>query len=590
VSSPRHPSISNRCQIIERIGVLADIAGNALGAGTRRHLREGEKRLREARFNLVVLGEFKRGKSTLINALLGVDVLPTGVVPLTSAVTVVRSGVRSRLIVAFADGREREHPISGLARFVTEQENPGNRLGVEHTIVELSAEILGGGLQIVDTPGIGSVHAHNTDVAWEYMPSVDAALCVLAADQPFAAAEREFFRAAAARAPRVLLVVNKVDHLKAAELEAAIDFIRAATAELLGTMELELYPVSARTGVGLPALRDRIAGLAERESETLVVRSVGALAAGAAASAAQAVRFEAHAIELPLAELACRAERFNERARALRAAGAQAAVLLGSGVDRVLENEVNAPLLRFAQDNAAELEQKLADRVGELHGLPARELGPALDTWVDEMIRERFGTLVPELEAAIAAEVRSLQQSFATRIRTVLTEIQDAADETFGARAGVSLPEVDFSTPASFTFKLADVAHMLDSMVSFGRRTIPGELGRRMVTRDARDRLLHMADRHAGRLRSALVDRVRQAVKDYERELTRTVDEAVRAITATVARVSEERAGSAPEVARRRDELLARARRLEELRDELAELVAIEAERDRTQPRATTTK
>ena len=67
---------------------------------------------------------------------------------------------------------------------MTEARNPGNRLGVELARVELEHDLLRAGLELVDTPGIGSIHSHNTEVARGFLPRVDAALCVLDAGQP----------------------------------------------------------------------------------------------------------------------------------------------------------------------------------------------------------------------------------------------------------------------------------------------------------------------------------------------------------------------------------------------------------------------
>ncbi len=567
-----HLATSAQARTIDAIDELVELAGESLSPTVARHLREGAERVGQARFNLVVLGEFKRGKSTLINSLLGREVLPTGVVPLTSAITVLRYGSSERLLVHYEDGREDEHEISELERFVTERENPHNCLGVDSTTVEIASELLAGGVALVDTPGIGSVHAHNTALAWEYMPRIDAALCVLNADQPFTASEREFFLAAAERAPRLLVAVNKIDHLGEHERAHAIEFIQAVSAQLITTSEVEFYAVSAKHGEGMPLLRERIRRLAEDEAGTLVIASVARLAAGAADGAAQALRFEAHAIELPLDELRRRALLFGTRVDDLGEARSQADDLLQAGVRRLLDQRVNAPLMSFARDRADELSAALSAQAAALGRLPARELGPALDAWIDEAIRERFGELVPRLEASIAADVRELQRGFAARIETILAEVQDAADEAFGSRAGGLLPEVDLSEPSAFTFKLADVAHMLDNVVAFGRRTMPGELGRRMVTRDAQERLLHMADRHAGRLRSALVERVRDAVRDYQRRLSDSVEDAIAAIHAAVQRVSQQLVAGEHEVTARRAELDRRAGRLQSLHQELMAL------------------
>ena len=64
-----------------------------------------EQRLLEGRFHLAVLGQVKRGKSTLINALLGEDVLPSSVVPLTVIPTFIRYGIQRQIRVRFNDGR-----------------------------------------------------------------------------------------------------------------------------------------------------------------------------------------------------------------------------------------------------------------------------------------------------------------------------------------------------------------------------------------------------------------------------------------------------------------------------------------------------
>ena len=567
-------TIAARGRVLRAIDELADGAGDFLAPRVVDELEAGRARLAQERFNLAVLGEFKRGKSTLINALLGRNVLPTGVVPLTSAVTVMRYGPRDRLIVRYRDGRESEHSVSELARFATEHGNPHNRLGVELTIVELPAELLAGRLQLIDTPGIGSVHEHNTAVAWEFLARVDAAVCVLAADQPFAQSEREFFLAAAARVPRLLIAVNKIDHLQRGECQVAIEFIEQAAGELLGASELEFFALSARDGEGVDRLARRIARLAGRERDALLVRSIGRLTGRAAQDAAQAIGFEAHAIELTFEELRQRAEAFGERAETLRAARAEAADLLERGVDRLLDERVNEPLLTFAKGEATALKTGLAAHAENLGRVSAGELGPALDQWIDETIRGRFHELVPQLEASVSDEVQQLQRRFARRIEAILVQVQDAADGAFGSRTSNRLPDVDLSEPAQFSFKLEDVGHMLDHVVTLGRRAMPGPLGRRMALRDAEGRLLHMADRHAGRLRSALVGHARAAVTDYQRELSALVEQTVEAIEAAVERVARQRIQGEPQVRRRRGELDRLRRRTESLADELTTLVS----------------
>jgi predicted GTPase len=148
-------------------------------------------RLATERFQLAVLGQFKRGKSMLLNALLRGDVLPVGVVPVTAIPTFLESGVIPRICVTYSSQKVdafkinewdslREH----LTTFVTEERNPGNKLGIARVDVQMPSELLEHGVVLIDTPGVGSIFRHNSVAAVAVLPECDAALFVLSADPP----------------------------------------------------------------------------------------------------------------------------------------------------------------------------------------------------------------------------------------------------------------------------------------------------------------------------------------------------------------------------------------------------------------------
>jgi len=576
VTPPPRLGPASRADITSRHGVLAlleellSCAAGLLPDAGRRNLADARTRVAQDRFNLVVLGEFKRGKSTLINALLERDLLPTGVVPLTSVVTAIGAGDDDRLIITYSDGHDREQPVEQLAEYVTEACNPGNRLGVELARIELDHELLRSGLELVDTPGIGSIHSHNTDVARGFLPRVDAAVCVLAADQPLSESERELFVEAAQRVPRLLTVVNKIDHLDREDRDVAVQFVRCALKELAGGVEPELFAVSARERAGLAPLRDRLRRLAREEREALLLQSVAGLAGSAAGEIARAARFEAHAIELPLDELESRAQLFEQRIEELRVASAEAGDLLDRGVALVVQRQVNEPLGEHARREEARLRSALRERVGELRDASPRELSTALERWIDTTIRADFDELVPSFEAAIADRLIELEQRYALRVERILEQVQKIAEDVFGVRAADVLPATGLQTPSQFSFKLTDVEHALDILVGFGRTVTPGALGRRLVVRDAEQRLIEMTDRHAGRLRSQLADRVSAAARDYRRELAAAVDEAIAAIRRAIDRAVEDRRRGEEHARARLEELAQIARRCEQLAGDLS--------------------
>lgn len=560
--------MDERRDALGALGALDELL--ALTAGllpepTRRHLQAARARVAGDRFNLVVLGEFKRGKSTLINGLLGRELLPTGVVPLTSVVTVIGTGKRECLVIAFQDGREQELPVAQLAEYVTEARNPNNARGVEMARIELDHELLRGGLELVDTPGIGSIHAHNTEVARSFLPRVDAALCVLDAGQPLSAGERELFIDAARRVPILLMVINKIDHLDAADRVAATQFVRSALSDLLEETQWELFAVSARTGEGLAALAASLRRLALEERQALLLRSVGGLAAGVAVDGAQAARFEAHAIELPLDELTARAQQFEQRIADLRLAAAEAGDLLDRGIARALAELVNRPLQEHARREQDRLRIALRGRAQELGPLSPRALSIALEECVQATVRSEFERLVVSSEAAIAAELTELERRYAQRVERILVQVQETAEDVFGLRAGDMLPQTGLQDPSRFSFKLDDVQGTLDILVGFSRTITPGALGRRLVINDAEQRLIEMTDRHAGRLRSELAGRVSAAGRDYRRQLSAVTADAIDTIRAAIGRAMADRRRGEQRSRARRDELVQIERRCRRL-------------------------
>ena len=108
---------------------LADAAGMLGVAEAADQVAEAAGRLEALVLEVAVVGEFKRGKSSLINGLLDREVLPVGVLPLTAVPTVLERG-EEVLLVDFADGRREAHGLDHIARFVTEDANPGNGLAV----------------------------------------------------------------------------------------------------------------------------------------------------------------------------------------------------------------------------------------------------------------------------------------------------------------------------------------------------------------------------------------------------------------------------------------------------------------------------
>ena len=147
-----------------------------------------------------------------------------GVTPLTALATTVRYGRDEGVSAVFRDGHAESFPLSALGDLVTERGNAGNRRNLASVTVVADAPVLARGAELVDTPGTGSVHAHNTIEAEAALGTMDAAVFVLTADPPISASERELMARVAKQSVTMFVVLNKADHLAGGELAEALEF------------------------------------------------------------------------------------------------------------------------------------------------------------------------------------------------------------------------------------------------------------------------------------------------------------------------------------------------------------------------------
>jgi ribosome biogenesis GTPase A len=207
-------------------------------------------KLAEDRFNLAVVGQFKRGKSSLMNAIIGRDLLPTGYLPLTSAITTLCYGPEERVVLRRKGwALEQEIDIDELAEYVTERGNPDNEKGLIEARVEMPVPFLRRGLYFIDTPGIGSANQAATATTYQFLPDADAVILVTSVEAPMSSVEESLLRDIRKDVRKLFIVVNKIDLLDEANLAPVIDYIRLIFAQNLETEALRLFPVSSRLGL-----------------------------------------------------------------------------------------------------------------------------------------------------------------------------------------------------------------------------------------------------------------------------------------------------------------------------------------------------
>ncbi|MBI5343085.1 MAG: dynamin family protein [Deltaproteobacteria bacterium] len=211
-------------------------------------LKAGEEVLRERGVvDVAVLGQFKAGKSSFLNGLIGRDVLPVNVLPATAVITRIGHGAAERALVRHLAGRIEEIPLEELPEFVTEQRNPGNEKEVSIVDVELPALVGFRGMRFVDTPGLGSVFAHNTKVSMEWLPRVGGALVAVSVNHPLSEQDLNLLLEVFRHTPETAILLTKSDLVSESQLESVVEFTRRQIVRHAGK-DVPILPFSNRPG------------------------------------------------------------------------------------------------------------------------------------------------------------------------------------------------------------------------------------------------------------------------------------------------------------------------------------------------------
>ena len=490
------------------------------------------QRSRSQRFHIAVVGEFKRGKSTLLNALLGRPLLPTGVLPLTSVATEVVHGPAGATVIGL-DGTRTDVTLDEIADYGTEAGNPDNRRNVDRVTVRAPVPLLATGLVVVDTPGIGSVHAHNTDVAYAEYEQSDAAVVVLAADAPLSDAERSILQMFHERGMRTFVVVNRCDHLRSDELAQVWAFVGEQ-------VDGPIWMVSARAALHAEAAGSNGGDAGEfGEFAAAVRRFVDDELVAArdtatrnqldriAAELTERLQLELAAAALDAEDLTSRVDAFERAAEVERESFAADQLLLNRRFDELC-GSVGGHLERFVTG-------AFHRRVGEVR---AAADGSAVRGMEDRLGRLTESIVAEEATRALAAESARAEQAwselaswFRGRLDERVTSIRATASGVFDVHLGpLQGPPLE-AVHGRFTLHFHHETSVTEPVDHLARAMLPGPIRRRRATRRALERLHQLLDRNAGRVRYELVQQLETARRGFERAAESELDAVIASIT-----------------------------------------------------------
>lgn len=223
-------------------------------------IKEQRKRLEKEVFEVICIGDLKRGKSTLLNAFLGGDTLPTNVTPCTALLTQITAGEESSVIIHYKDGTSKKITID---EFRTEFTIPADRQreleeagkdafpNVSHaTMIIPSNSILDRGTVIIDSPGLNDT-AKLDEITLEALRSSHGAIMVLSASNNLTMRERRYLEnVIIPNQIPTFFVINGMDEIKNRLLDSNPDTLKEAKKKLIENFRISLEPYIKRLNNG----------------------------------------------------------------------------------------------------------------------------------------------------------------------------------------------------------------------------------------------------------------------------------------------------------------------------------------------------
>ncbi|HMD77076.1 MAG TPA: dynamin family protein [Terracidiphilus sp.] len=520
-----------RKALLRSIDELSVLAEDNHSEDLRASLEALTEKLKKNRFNLAVLGQTKRGKSSFINALLGARILPTGVLPLTSVITRVTYGENPSAKIFYETGESEQIAVECLYEYITEAGNPGNKKQVASAEVAYPSQFLSMGVDLIDTPGIGSTRRHNTSTTEGYLAEVDAGIAVLSVDPAITAVESDFFRRLRQDVPKLLFVVNKTDIATPEEVEEVVWFLENELRNHVGVKKPEVFALSARQVIkemlkeaplapnGMDRLMGRLRHFAVEEKEQALFQSVAIDLLRIAGT----LRFVAMVGE--------RARLMHSEEMASRQSALEEAVTRSDqelkDLRHLLREDTATLIVRIENDlkeHIATTAPRVHNRLNKLRNQQPsknrKQLSALLDRFMLDEVEAVFEDWRAQEDERIHMELAALTRRFVDRTNIVLERLENAAGDLF------DVPVAPVAIASSLTVE-SRLRYSTDPLFQHWHDKLIFALPKSLMHRLVFGRMLSRIDaelsRNADRIREDYLERLEKSVATFETELTAAV-------------------------------------------------------------------
>jgi len=566
------------------IKIIDEISTLLINCNSKISIEHLKAKLSENIFNMVVMGEFKRGKTSLINALIGCDLLPVAVVPLTSIATILTYGEILKITVCFNNGECMEIPYEKLGDYVTEKGNPKNIKGVSEVYINYPSSYLKDGVRLIDTPGVGSVYQHNTDVAYQYLPKSDAVFFLVSVDQPMSRNEIDFLNDVKEYSNKIFFLLNKKDYLSESELKESMEFIKNVLGEIYESPKI--YPISAKLALsGIKSNDDKIieeSGIKEfltdlnkflmEEKGNVLIKTVLNHILKILQQLEFELDLEMRSLKTPINDLKEKIRLFEDKKADIIQKKEDFEILLEGEIKKLVKNILEEDIDKQKKFLVSHLDEVINKTYAENKNISLKELYKVLESKIIDEIRFSFDKWIPQEDDKLFQNFQRICRRFLGDVDGIIDEIVSFASELFGEKMSVVKTELLWELKSDFYYRFKRETLMIDALSKSITLSLPKIIGDKILLKNFKNYIVNVVDMQAGNLRYDFAERLNKSKIKFKWKMVDRIDASIDGIEKAIKKGLECKDKSELEINKREKELNVLKEKIREYKSHLLSL------------------
>jgi hypothetical protein len=417
---------------------------------------------------------------------------------------------------------------------------------------------------IIDTPGVGSTFENNTEMTYNYLPRVDAALFLLAVDPPISQSEIAFLADVKDYVEKIFFVQNKIDYMNEEESKESMAFSKEVIEKALDSDLITIYPLSAKLALEakqsknkkllgksrLPEFDKVLGDFLLKEKGKTILRSALNSTRKLLSDEEFAIQLELRAIATPLEDLEQKIQLFQEKMEVIKQDREDNVYYFQGEIKRLIDI-LDRDLDRLKKREIPRLMKELEATGEKCQHKTVSQFVKFMEAALNEGVVRTFDGWIVEEEERLNQEYARISSRFSSRTNEIIDAIVTASMELFDLKLDRFAAEQTISRDSQLYYMVGDPPRFFDlegAFEFFSQKILPRNFSQGMVLRDLQKKLPEKIDKNSGRVRWDFLDRINKSFLKFRWELNLTIDATQEGIEKAIDKAMELKKASATEV------------------------------------------